>query len=237
MRHIGQMIKELRLRRGWTLRRLAQEVNKTPAYLSIIENKKAHVNMPLLGDIARALGVGLSYFLSDEVTGGKELSLRGAGSDEGAGILEELRVLVDKHTGSIRPSGTAMKKIPVISYTAAGNPVSYESSYPVGFADEYVEVSSSIGDPHAFALRIKGDSMEPRFYDGDVVVVCPSWQVKENRPVVIKVNDDEVTCKVFSRAGDSILLTSLNPKYPPHAYRQEDIVWVYPVVQVISNIY
>jgi phage repressor protein C with HTH and peptisase S24 domain len=237
MRHIGQMIKELRLRRGWTLRRLAQEVNKTPAYLSIIENKKAHINMPLLGDIARALGVGLSYFLSDEVPTGEGHSLRTSGAGESANILEELRVLVDKHTVSARPPGAAIRKIPVISYTAAGDPVSYESSYPVGFADEYVEVSSSLGDPHAFALRIKGDSMEPRFYDGDVVVVCPSWQVKENRPVVIKVNDDEVTCKVFSRAGESIILTSLNSKYPPRAYRQQDVVWVYPVVQVISNIY
>jgi SOS-response transcriptional repressor LexA len=237
MRHVGQMIKELRLRRGWTLRRLAQEVNKTPAYLSIIENKKAHVNMPLLADIARALGVGVSYFLSDEVLAGKEPVSRPLGTVEGAGILEELRELVERHTGPVRPSVGATRKIPVISYTAAGDPVSYESSYPVGFADQYVEVNSSIGDPHAFALRIKGDSMEPRLYDGDIVVVCPSWQVKENRPVVIKVNDDEVTCKVFSRAGDSILLTSLNPKYPPRAYRQEDVVWVYPVVQVISNMY
>ncbi|MFH1422552.1 MAG: XRE family transcriptional regulator [Planctomycetota bacterium] len=236
MKHIGRMIKELRLKKGWTLRRLAQEVNKTPAYLSIIENKKEHVNMPLLENIARALGVTISYFVSDESTEWKPLSPQQQSSKVGKDLIEELRVLINKHSGETKQP-PQLRRIPLISYTAAGAPTSYESPYPVGYADEYIEVSSEIGDPHAFALRIKGDSMEPRFFNGDVVIICPSWQVKENKPVVIKFNDDEVTCKIFSRFGDTVILSSLNPRHVPRICKQEDIIWIYPVVQVISNLY
>jgi phage repressor protein C with HTH and peptisase S24 domain len=79
--------------------------------------------------------------------------------------------------------------------------------------------------------------MEPRLFEGDIVIVCPSWKARENKPVVAKVHGDEVTCKLFSRSNGMIVLTSINPKYPPQLYKESDIVWIYPVARAISNLY
>jgi repressor LexA len=224
MEKLGQKIRELRLHRGWTLRRLGEAIGKTPAYLSIIENNRRPVRMPLLEQIARALGVDASYFTGEKETAGK------------APILKELRELINRHSGEGRkqPSG---HKVPILSDIAAGVPFPRDDSFPVGVADEYIEVPADVTDPHAFGLRIKGDSMEPRLFEGDIVIVCPSWKVRENKPVVAKVRDDEVTCKLFSRSNGMVLLTSINPKYPPQLYKESEIVWVYPVARAISNLY
>ncbi len=225
MQDVGSKIRELRLRRGWTLRKLGEAVGKTPAYLSIIENKHRPVRRPLLEDIARALGVDVSYFL---------------GLEKGArrpAILEELQELVERHRQEQARHGPAGRRVPILSEIAAGEPFPRDDQFPVGVADEYIEVPADITDPTAFGLRVKGDSMAPRLLEGDIVVICPSWEVRENRAVVVKVRDDEVACKLFSRKGNLIVLTSINPAYPPQVYREDEVVWVYPVARAISNLY
>lgn len=228
MEDVGKKIRELRLRRGWTLRKLGEAVGKTPAYLSIIENKRRKIRLPLLADIARALGVDISYFL------GKETPKK---SD----ILMDLQELIERHRETGRRSADTARKVPILSDISAGPPFSRDDPFPVGIAHEYIEVPADITDPQAFALRIKGDSMAPRLLGGDIVIVCPSWEVRENHAVVVKVRDkvrdDEVTCKLFSRKDDMVVLTSINPNHPPQLYKESEIVWVYPVARVIANLY
>jgi len=226
MEELGRKIKELRLRRGMTLKQVADAIGKTPAYISIIENKKKKLRRKLLEDIAAALDTDIAYFLGPEKT-----------LDEKGPILKELKELIERHTVDGASQTRGGRRVPILSDIAAGVPISRDDPFPVGVADEFVEVPSDITDPHAFGLRIKGDSMEPRLFDRDVVVVCPSWKVKENRPVVAKVNDDEVTCKIFSRTEELIVLTSINTRYPPQIYNESEIVWIYPVARAISNLY
>ncbi|MDE7281533.1 MAG: helix-turn-helix domain-containing protein [Ruminiclostridium sp.] len=60
-----------------------------------------------------------------------------------------------------------------------------------------------------YALRVKGDSMEPRFYDGDIVLVETQPSVKVGE-IGIFIYDGEAYIKEF---GEDRLI-SLNPKYP-----------------------
>lgn len=230
MRNIGRMIKELRLKRGWTVRKLASMVGKTPAYVSLIENRKRQISMELLESFARALGVPPAYFLQEDARGGSADDIKRA-------IIGDLCSIVERYSDACgRDVFRKLRRIPVISYTAAGEPTVYEDMYPVGYADEFLEFSD-INDENAFALRIRGDSMEPVLYEGDIVVVCPSWEVKDGRPVVVKTSDGEVTCKIYTKTGDSVVLSALNPRYPPKVYSKDEIVWVYPVVRSIRNFY
>jgi repressor LexA len=224
MKDVGKKIRELRVQRGWTLKKLGDAIGKTSAYLSIIENGHRPVRRELLEEIANALGVTVSHF-----TGEKE-------PDRKSEILNDLRELIDRHTEAGGPPGTG-RRVPILTDIAAGEPVSRDDPFPVGVADEYVDVPADVTDPHAFGLRIKGDSMEPRLFEGDVVIICPSWKVRENKPVVAKVRGDEVTCKLFTRSNGMIVLTSINPKYPPQLYKESEIVWIYPVARAISNLY
>ena len=79
--------------------------------------------------------------------------------------------------------------------------------------------------------------MEERFHDGDIVIVCPNWEAKKNRPVVAKVREGEITCKLYNTQGNTVILTAANPAYPPQIYSDKEIKWVYPVAKLISSVY
>ena len=61
----------------------------------------------------------------------------------------------------------------IIGYAQAGASGFFDDAgYPTGAGWDEV-LFPSIGDPNAFALEIQGDSMEPVYRDGDIIVVLP----------------------------------------------------------------
>lgn len=105
--------------------------------------------------------------------------------------------------------------IPVLGYVAAGIPIE---------AIEDVLDWEQI-DPHLldsaeyFALEIKGDSMSPRIQEGDIIIVRAQPDIESGEIGVIQVNGDEATCKRICKYKDEIVLRSINPQYPPMAYK------------------
>ena len=68
----------------------------------------------------------------------------------------------------------AGRLVPVINKVAAGYPSDFNDlDYPVGIADDYVRCPD-LHDPNAFAVRVVGDSMEPKFREGDIVIFSPA---------------------------------------------------------------
>ncbi len=78
--------------------------------------------------------------------------------------------------------------------------------------DDYTEQIKVVADEETtranYALKVAGDSMEPRFYDGDIVLVetQPSVEIGE---VGIFIYEGEAYIKEFG--GDRLI--SINPKY------------------------
>jgi repressor LexA len=66
----------------------------------------------------------------------------------------------------------------------------------------------------AFLVRAKGDSMEPRIHDGDIVL-ARRQQTADDGEVVVCVNQGEALIKKLARHRDAPLLISLNPSYAP----------------------
>ena len=111
-------------------------------------------------------------------------------------------------------------KIPVLGNVAAGIPIS-----AVEDILDYEEVPSSWqSQGEFFALRIKGDSMEPRMESGDVVIVKQQSDANSGDTVIALVNGDDATCKRLEKTDNGIMLVSTNTKYPPMFYSKEDIV-------------
>jgi phage repressor protein C with HTH and peptisase S24 domain len=85
-----------------------------------------------------------------------------------------------------------------------------------------VEGSCSTLEP--YALRVLGDSMEPEFADGCVIIVDPGHALRDGSYVVVEYAGD-----VFFRQlvidGERRILKALNPKYgsfelmPPYTIR------------------
>ena len=79
---------------------------------------------------------------------------------------------------------------------------------------EEMEVDDSVPANAEFGVRLAGDSMSPRFADGQIV-----WARKaenaENGEIVLCVLNDQGYCKKLYRNERGVFLLSLNPKYDP----------------------
>ena len=77
-----------------------------------------------------------------------------------------------------------------------------------------IEVGEEVPETADFGIRISGDSMEPRFVNGQIVWVEQTQQVSDGE-IGIFFLDGNAYCKKLQDTTDSISLISLNPKYAP----------------------
>ena len=75
-----------------------------------------------------------------------------------------------------------------------------------------------------FALRIQGDSMQPKFSEGDVVIVRKQESVDNGDVAIIMVNGDEATIKKIQRFDGGINLIPTNPAYNIITYTNKEII-------------
>lgn len=111
-------------------------------------------------------------------------------------------------------------KINVLGRVAAGIPI--EAIEEIIDTEEISEEMSKTGE--FFGLQIHGDSMEPRFTEGDVVIVRKQDDAESGDIVIATVNGDEATCKRLRKYRDGIELVSTNPSYSPMFYSNEEIL-------------
>jgi len=106
-----------------------------------------------------------------------------------------------------------LRPVPVISWVTAGKWHEVVDPYQPGVAEEWVE--SDVTGANVFALRVKGDSMEPEFVEGDIIIVNPHIAPKPGDFVIVKNEENgEATFKQLKKYGETLILHPLNPKYP-----------------------
>ena len=111
-------------------------------------------------------------------------------------------------------------QIPVLGTVAAGIPIS-----AIEDILDYEEVPQSWENQgEFFGLRIKGDSMQPKMDDGDVVIVRQQSDANSGDTVIALVNGDDATCKKLQKTDNGIMLVSTNPNYLPMFFTNEEIV-------------
>lgn len=105
--------------------------------------------------------------------------------------------------------------VPLVGTIACGTPILAEQN-----------VEARIGVPAAwradFALTCKGDSMAPRYLDGDIVCIRCQPQV-ENGQIAAVLIGEEATLKRFYQNGGTVTLQAENPAYSPLVYRDEEL--------------
>ena len=110
-------------------------------------------------------------------------------------------------------------KIPVLGTVPAGIPIS-----AVEDILDYEEIPQSWANQgEFFALKIKGDSMEPRMISGDVAIVKQQSDADSGDVVIALVNGNEATCKKLEKTNNGIMLISTNTKYAPMFFSNEQI--------------
>ncbi|MHB1152063.1 MAG: helix-turn-helix domain-containing protein [Eubacteriales bacterium] len=117
------------------------------------------------------------------------------------------------------PQKRRMRKIPVYGKVAAGTPITALENII-----EYVEIDEEeYSDGDYIALQIKGQSMEPKFSDGDVVIVRSQPDVESGQIAVLIINGDEATVKRLVKHKDGIALVSTNPTYDPMYFSNKEV--------------
>ena len=110
-------------------------------------------------------------------------------------------------------------KIPVLGKVAAGIPITAVENIL-----DYEEISSDMAASGDYvALQIKGRSMEPRMWEGDVVIVRRQDTIENGEIAVVMVDGDEATVKKVQFQKDGILLRPFNPDFEPLFYSRSEI--------------
>lgn len=110
--------------------------------------------------------------------------------------------------------------INVLGRVAAGIPI--EAIEEIIDTEEITEELARTGN--FFGLQIHGNSMEPRIYEGDVVIVRQQDDAVSGDVVIAMINGDDATCKRLRKYRDGIELIPNNPSYEPMFFSNDEIM-------------
>lgn len=155
----------------------------------------------------------------------KVLDATGASLEAFTALVTGARAL----TSTGRP--VSARRVPLIGLAQAGGEGYFDDAgYPVGGGWDEVGLPD-VADTNAYALEISGDSMEPVFRDGDMVIVSPNAPVRRGDRVVVRTTDGEVMAKqLVRRSARRIELKSLNPLHPDYTFDLEKVIWMHRIV-------
>lgn len=111
-----------------------------------------------------------------------------------------------------------LRRVPVIGEIAAGVPITANREY-----DEYIEVPDTAdARKYDLSLRVKGDSMKPRYLDGDLVFIRCQPDVRDGQIAAVVVGGEATLKRVYHVPG-GVQLISENPEYSPMLYTEDDV--------------
>ncbi len=119
------------------------------------------------------------------------------------------------------------RKIPILSFVQAGN---WTNTGDDSF-DEWIDVPEDMPDG-SYGLKIRGKSMEPVFYQGEIVIIDPTLSANPGDYVVARVAnspDNEATIKQYAVTGidrngvETFELRPLNPLFPTLSSKEFEI--------------
>ena len=145
--------------------------------------------------------------------------------------LEAFTALVSGARSMPGASRAPRSRIPLIGLAQAGGEGFFDDGgYPVGGGWDELSLPE-VSDPNASALEISGDSMEPVFRDGDMVIVSPAAPIRRGDRVVVRTQRGEVMAKQLARrSARRIELRSLNPAHPDRGFELPEITWMHRII-------
>ena len=260
---LGPKLRRMRRRLGLTLDDLAGRTSISKPYLSLIETGRVP-NPPSdekLRRLEQTLGFTPGELVSQahlhrtprdvramlgklmrgkaESDAGKNAEAARTGSSPlpqnlddayGSGMLQQL---VEQSAGNVERVST--NAVPVINKVSAGYPKDFtDLSYPPSAADDFIGCPD-LNDKDAFAARVHGDSMVPKYREGDIVIFSPSAGPRNGDDCFVRFEDGQTTFKrVFfevDEKGVSVLrLQPRNERYRPLTVAAEKITGVWKAV-------
>lgn len=195
MAKFASIIKNLRIERGITQEQLAALLKISRSTVGMYETGSREPDFETLEAIADIFNVDMDYLV-------------------GRSTQERRNPITPTIPAGFEPL-PEMTTIPLVGSIACGTPITAEEN-----------IEARIGIPAAwnadFALTCKGDSMAPRYQDGDVVCIRCQPEVENGQIAAVRIGD-EATLKRFYQEGDTVTLVPVNPAYTPLVYRGTEL--------------
>lgn len=258
-------MKRRRLSLGLTSEEVALKAGCAKSYLSAIEHGHRSPSTHILRRLERALELPEGELLDTAMWTRTPLRVRDelaeaqARAEAGRALLERLkgggideayrrgalRELVDAIAPPEMPPPVAVplaRRVPLINRVSAGYPREFtDLGYPARIAREEVSCPD-LADPDAFACRVVGDSMEPDYREGDIVIFSPMKALRSGQDCFARLEPrHESTFKrVYFERDDAgremIRLQPLNAKYPPRTVDREEVAGLYAAARVMREV-
>jgi SOS-response transcriptional repressor LexA len=108
------------------------------------------------------------------------------------------------------PPAAPARDLPVMGAVKGGSEGFY---FNEGEPKEFVARPSGLdGVANAFALYVDGDSMEPRYFAGEILYVNPNRPITKSCFVAVELQDGQGMIKQFvKRSDETVLLRQFNP--------------------------
>lgn len=222
-------VASLRARMGVTRPQLALRLGVSRQYVTKIENG-AHASLPVIKLIEK---------LEAEVLNGTASTSEPTIHDTPTAVIEAPAssaplphsIPAAPVSGMPRISALPVLTIPAARDLAAPSLAGFAATEHFAFG---------VTDPDAFVMRLAGDAMLPQHQDGELAILYPNSLPHTGNRVIARLSDSlggDVLFRIYSTAdhGHSIVLSSLNPLYPPVTLTPDEIVWLYPVATTVRQ--
>ena len=133
------------------------------------------------------------------------------------GTIEDMFFVGTEDYDLGEPIKTNAVRVPILGRVAAGIPIEQ-----IVDIDGWEEISDELAkNGKYFALKIHGNSMEPRMCEKDTIIVRQQNSVENGEIAVVSVNGLDATCKKIEYTDEGISLVSFNPAYAPMKFTKE----------------
>ena len=202
--YIGEIIKKYRTENELSQRAFASKTSLSPSYINTLEKiynpktgKPYSVTTDVAVELANAMNIRIEELLN-MLNNDQEFTLN---EDKKENNFSSAVVFI---YGSI-PAGIPMECIEDIIDT------------------EEIPVEMLKGGKQYFGLKVKGNSMEPEYLDGDILILEKADDCESGDDCVVMVNGNDGTFKRVFKNENGIILQPLNPSYSPMVYSNEQI--------------
>jgi len=124
-------------------------------------------------------------------------------------------------------------EVPVVAFASAGPGVEFtDQGYPAGGGMYFLPRPPQFTDPNGFGVEVAGDSMVPKYEDGQVVMVDTRKRPVSGDYAVVGLMDGDKYVKRYRESGGMVVLESVNPLYPPVVVPPHEVRFAYKIVWV-----
>lgn len=129
---------------------------------------------------------------------------------------------------------SGLHKIPLLGCAQAGQEGYFDDAgFPAGAGWEMIEFPK-MNDNSVYALEVSGQSMEPVYREGDILIVSPlADNLRRGDRVVVKTREGEVMAKQLSRlTPGQVTLKSMNQDFEDILMSREAVQWIARILWV-----